>query len=133
MTLGGRKKLLAAAARLSHPTDHAALRTAPSVAQVLDVLQLTQYTPWFTAQDVDLGVFYGLAEADLDAVQVRVCATTACVCIPRLSRRASLTCPRCALWVYCNIRQPSLKLCHKRHIQAAIAALKPYGPCRCFP
>ncbi len=76
LTLGGRRKLLAKTAHLPRPTDlaalRAALRAAGSVAQVLDILQLSQYTPWFTAQDVDLGVFRGLTEPDLDDVEVRV-------------------------------------------------------------
>jgi hypothetical protein len=72
LTLGGRRKLLATTAQLPRLTDLAALRAAGSVAQVLDILQLSQYTHWFTAQDVDLGVFRWLTEPDLDDVEVRV-------------------------------------------------------------
>ena len=71
LTLEDGKKLLLIALQLPR-LPRLALSAAGSVSRVLEILHLSQYTDWFTAQDVDLGVLRGVTELDLDDVEVRM-------------------------------------------------------------
>lgn len=68
LTLEDGKKLLLIALQLPR-LPRLALSAAGSVSRVLEILHLSQYTDWFTAQDVDLGVLRGVTELDLDDVE----------------------------------------------------------------